>query len=97
MVDVITEASEHAKQFAFDKERETPYNAVVNIQGDEPFIDPEQIDKVVGIMTADNFSIATLAKRIDNQEVKYYYINGGKYAGIYHDQEGAGHDSQGDS
>ena len=67
-LDVITEASEHAKQFAFDKERETPYNAVVNIQGDEPFIDPEQIDKVVGIMTADNFSIATLAKRIDNQE-----------------------------
>ena len=28
---------------------------------------------------------------------KYYHIDGGKHAGIYHDQERAGHDSQGDS
>ena len=28
---------------------------------------------------------------------KYYHIDGGKHAGIYHDKEGAGHNSQGDS
>lgn len=42
---------------------------VVNIQGDEPFIDPNQIDQLVqlfdGVSTVD---IATLAKKIDSEE-----------------------------
>ena len=28
---------------------------------------------------------------------KYYHIDGGKHVRIYHDEEGAGHNSQGDS
>jgi 3-deoxy-manno-octulosonate cytidylyltransferase (CMP-KDO synthetase) len=40
--------------------------AVVNIQGDEPFIDPTQIEKVVAILRGPTFGIATLAKCIDN-------------------------------
>ncbi len=57
------------------------FTAIVNIQGDEPFIQPEQIEKIVAILrggdlkgnskanAAANFDIATLAKRIDNQEL----------------------------
>lgn len=67
-LDVITQASENAKSFAFDVPRERPFDAVVNIQGDEPFIDPEQIEKVIEILRGGIFSIATLAKTIDNQE-----------------------------
>jgi 3-deoxy-manno-octulosonate cytidylyltransferase (CMP-KDO synthetase) len=73
------------------------FTAVINIQGDEPFIQPEQIEKIADILrggeidnpkikikhTSDpkaavlqapdsklktDFGIATLAKRIDNQE-----------------------------
>lgn len=42
---------------------------VVNIQGDEPFIQPEQIDYLINNLQANivQQQIATLAKRIDNQ------------------------------
>lgn len=45
-----------------------PYGAVVNIQGDEPFIDPAQIDLLVDMITRDDTQIASLARRIDNQD-----------------------------
>jgi 3-deoxy-manno-octulosonate cytidylyltransferase (CMP-KDO synthetase) len=71
------------------------FTAVVNIQGDEPYIQPEQIEKIVAILRgpissenatskakksvkvvpasdskiSTNFDIATLAKKIDNQEL----------------------------
>jgi 3-deoxy-manno-octulosonate cytidylyltransferase (CMP-KDO synthetase) len=42
---------------------------IVNIQGDEPFIDPGQIDKVCNIFYKDErASIATLIKPISNKE-----------------------------
>lgn len=40
------------------------YDAVVNIQGDEPFIDPRQIDQVAELIRRDDTCLATLAKRI---------------------------------
>ena len=40
------------------------YDAVVNIQGDEPFIDPRQIDQVADLIRRDDTYLATLAKRI---------------------------------
>lgn len=40
------------------------YDAVVNIQGDEPFIDPSQIDQVADLIRRDDTCLATLAKRI---------------------------------
>lgn len=67
-LDVMTHASEHAKSFAFDAKRERPFDAVVNIQGDEPFIDPQQINKVVEILRGGVFTIATLSKVLNNQE-----------------------------
>lgn len=40
------------------------YDAVVNIQGDEPFINPEQINQVCDILIKKKSGIATLAKKI---------------------------------
>lgn len=40
------------------------YDAVVNLQGDEPFIDPRQIDQVAELIRRDDVYLATLAKRI---------------------------------
>lgn len=44
----------------------TKYDAVVNIQGDEPFIDPKQIDLLVDLIVRDDTPLASLAKRIDD-------------------------------
>ncbi len=44
---------------------EKELNYVVNIQGDEPFINPEQIGKVVSCFKNERVQIATLVKRID--------------------------------
>ncbi len=52
--------------------REGIFDTVVNIQGDEPFILPEQIDAVVAVLNNApdaSFKIATLAKLIDNQAI----------------------------
>lgn len=42
------------------------YDAVVNIQGDEPFIDPVQIDSVCELMKLQGTEIATLVKKIES-------------------------------
>lgn len=41
------------------------FDYVINIQGDEPFIQPEQIDLLAGVLSGD-VEIATLAKRISD-------------------------------
>lgn len=46
----------------------TKYDAVVNIQGDEPFIDPKQIDLLVDLILRDDTPLASLAKRIDDAD-----------------------------
>ncbi|MDZ7876317.1 MAG: manno-octulosonate cytidylyltransferase [Saprospiraceae bacterium] len=43
------------------------FTAVINIQGDEPFIQPEQIEKIADILRGGK-SIATLAKRLTTQK-----------------------------
>jgi len=40
------------------------YDVVVNIQGDEPFIHPEQIDKVIRAFKHENVHISTLGHSI---------------------------------
>lgn len=47
---------------------EMRYDAVINIQGDEPFIDPRQISKVASLFTDPQVEIATLVKKIETQE-----------------------------
>ena len=47
---------------------EEQYDAVVNIQGDEPFIDPQQINQVVELISREDTQIASLAKRIGDED-----------------------------
>jgi 3-deoxy-manno-octulosonate cytidylyltransferase (CMP-KDO synthetase) len=47
---------------------ETHYDAVVNIQGDEPFIDPEQINLLVDLISREDTQLASLAKRIEDED-----------------------------
>jgi 3-deoxy-manno-octulosonate cytidylyltransferase (CMP-KDO synthetase) len=47
---------------------ETQYDAVVNIQGDEPFIDPKEINLLVDLISRDDTQLASLVKRIDDEE-----------------------------
>jgi len=44
-----------------------PADVVVNIQGDEPYIDPQQIEKVISSFSDPSVEIATLAKKITDQ------------------------------
>ncbi|MCF8257296.1 MAG: 3-deoxy-manno-octulosonate cytidylyltransferase [Flavobacteriales bacterium] len=43
------------------------FDVVVNIQGDEPFIHPKQIDLVVGLFDRPEVGIGTLVKQIGNE------------------------------
>ncbi len=40
------------------------FQVIINIQGDEPFIDPDQIDMLANMFLEDNVEIATLSKKI---------------------------------
>jgi 3-deoxy-manno-octulosonate cytidylyltransferase (CMP-KDO synthetase) len=42
------------------------YDVVINIQGDEPYIDPEQIGKVAACFNSPKIELATLIKKINN-------------------------------
>ncbi len=44
------------------------FDAVVNIQGDEPFIDPRQINLLVDLISQKETQLASLAKRIDEED-----------------------------
>lgn len=44
------------------------YDAVVNIQGDEPFIDPRQINALVDLVSQDDVEIASMARRIFDED-----------------------------
>lgn len=44
------------------------YDVIVNIQGDEPFIEPAQIEQLVSCFSDPEIQIATLAKKIISKE-----------------------------
>ena len=44
------------------------FDHIINIQGDEPFIHPDQIRKVAAILTSSGAPIASLAKLINSRE-----------------------------
>ena len=45
------------------------YDIAINIQGDEPYINPEQIDQVASLFSSAEVSIATLAKKIEDESL----------------------------
>ncbi|PXX96957.1 3-deoxy-manno-octulosonate cytidylyltransferase [Marinifilum breve] len=50
------------------KSNQKEYDVVINIQGDEPFIQPEQIESIKACFDSPNTQIATLVKQISSQE-----------------------------
>lgn len=46
----------------------TDYDVIINIQGDEPYIDPAQISKLAACFAAPDVQIATLIKRIKSEQ-----------------------------
>jgi 3-deoxy-manno-octulosonate cytidylyltransferase (CMP-KDO synthetase) len=42
------------------------YDVVINIQGDEPLVDPKQLEQIVSLFKQESTQIATLAKKIDS-------------------------------
>jgi 3-deoxy-manno-octulosonate cytidylyltransferase (CMP-KDO synthetase) len=49
------------------------YDVIINIQGDEPFIDPAQIDKVASCFEDTDTQLATLVKKILTTEELYNF------------------------
>ena len=45
--------------------------AIINIQGDEPFVDPSQIDLLATLISRPEVEIGTLVKRISDQETLF--------------------------
>ncbi len=51
------------------------WDAVVNIQGDEPYIHPEQIDLLCGLLVDQKAAIATLIKKISGSDELFNHNN----------------------
>ncbi|RKR83894.1 3-deoxy-manno-octulosonate cytidylyltransferase (CMP-KDO synthetase) [Mucilaginibacter gracilis] len=49
------------------------YQVIINIQGDEPFIDPQQIAKVASCFDEPDTQLATLVKKIQTTEELYNF------------------------
>jgi len=49
-------------------EKYPEYDVIINIQGDEPYIDPEQISKLISCFDDADTQIATLIKKISNEQ-----------------------------
>ena len=45
------------------------YDLIVNIQGDEPFINPKQIEQIISLFDNDTTQIGTLAKKIKDIKI----------------------------
>jgi 3-deoxy-manno-octulosonate cytidylyltransferase (CMP-KDO synthetase) len=58
--------TDRCAEAAFRIETETglPIDIVINVQGDEPFIKPEQIEMLKNCFTAENVEIATLIREV---------------------------------
>ena len=51
-----------------EKQENITFHAIINIQGDEPFINPAQIEAVTDCFNDPETQLATLVKPIDNKE-----------------------------
>jgi len=50
---------------------DTKFDITINIQGDEPFILPEQIEQLSATFNDKNVQVATLAKKIESKELLF--------------------------
>ncbi len=80
-----TERCLEALQYLNKEGTYSPDDCVINIQGDEPFIDPRQIAQIAQMFADERVQIATLARKFDRGEeaanpdkVKVVLANNGK-------------------
>lgn len=52
----------------YSKESNMPFDVVVNVQGDEPYIQPKQLELLSGCFKEEGVELATLVKRIKTKE-----------------------------
>lgn len=52
----------------YEKKTNTKFDAVINVQGDEPFIEDEHLNKIIELVEKPNFQIATLVKKINSND-----------------------------
>lgn len=52
----------------FEKQKDTKFDVVINVQGDEPFIHKQQIKQLVNLFENKQTKIATLVKPISNKQ-----------------------------
>lgn len=57
------------------RNQDTAWDAVINIQGDEPYIHPDQIDLLCSVFEDKNASIATLIKKITSTDELFNHNN----------------------
>lgn len=55
-----------AEVITFENIKKENYTAIINIQGDEPYINPEQINQVAALFSKPETVISTLIKRLHN-------------------------------
>jgi 3-deoxy-manno-octulosonate cytidylyltransferase (CMP-KDO synthetase) len=63
-----TDRCNEALKHLLNHDPDQHYDIVVNIQGDEPFIDPSQINVLIECFRDPDVDIATLARQIDSAE-----------------------------
>ena len=54
--------------FEVVKMHQKSFDLIVNIQGDEPFIEPQQINQLIKSFKDETLNIVTLAKRLESKE-----------------------------
>ena len=64
-----TSGTERAAEAFIKLNYEQKNTVIVNIQGDEPFIKPQQIEELIDCFDNPNTKIATLIKKINNEEM----------------------------
>jgi 3-deoxy-manno-octulosonate cytidylyltransferase (CMP-KDO synthetase) len=57
--------------FEASQKTDLDYDFVINIQGDEPFIQPEQIDTLASVLTSPEVQLATLVRKIEASEALF--------------------------
>jgi 3-deoxy-manno-octulosonate cytidylyltransferase (CMP-KDO synthetase) len=63
-----TERVSEVVEYLHTKDPENRYEVAVNIQGDEPYIDPAQIDSLITCFNDKDIQIATLIHEINSQD-----------------------------
>jgi 3-deoxy-manno-octulosonate cytidylyltransferase (CMP-KDO synthetase) len=64
----LNSGTERCNAVVQNLEGDPGFDVVINIQGDEPFIDPQQISQLAGCFLSDQVLIGTLVKRITKHD-----------------------------